>query len=318
MASVFKRKRSKYYQIEYRDETGHKRLVSSHTTEMRAAERLASKLEADVALRVSGVIDPRLEAMAKEGRRPIEEHIDDFLQSKRDVGRASSTIEEAERVMTWLVEATGARTLDDLTSDLLARALRQLRDRGLAVATVNKHLSIVNGFHRWCMKMGRMAFNPAQVLSKQDPSTDRRRERRSLTVDEVERLLVVARERGRAAWYLTALWAGLRRSELLRLTWGDLDLEAGLLTVIRGKAKRVDPLALHPHLVAELSRIKPPLSHPTARVFPREVTNLTRRKDYLRAGIELVDDKGRHADLHAMRTTLATWSAREGIAPQVT
>ena len=51
-------------------------------------------------------------------------------------------------------------------------------------------------------------------------------------------------------------------------------------------------------------------------VFPEAVTDATRRKDFERAGIE-PDDQGRVADLHALRTTLGTMLAREGVAPQI-
>ena len=52
-------------------------------------------------------------------------------------------------------------------------------------------------------------------------------------------------------------------------------------------------------------------------MFPTAVTDTTRKKDFKRAGIVLVDEEGRVADLHALRTTLGTQLARAGIAPQV-
>ena len=56
---------------------------------------------------------------------------------------------------------------------------------------------------------------------------------------------------------------------------------------------------------------------PSAHVFPASVTNLTRKKDFLRGGIELVDDEGRVADLHALRTTFGTNLARCGVPPAI-
>ncbi len=53
---------------------------------------------------------------------------------------------------------------------------------------------------------------------------------------------------------------------------------------------------------------------PTANVFPTAVTDTTRKKDYKRAGIVLVDEVGRVADLLALRTTLGTQLARAGVA----
>jgi hypothetical protein len=162
-----------------------------------------------------------------------------------------------------------------------------------------------------------MGSNPTDMISKLDEERDRRYERRSLTDLELRSLLTRAKARGRLAWYLLAHWAGLRRSELKGLKWGDLDLERAVLTVKEGKAHRVDEVPLHPELVEELLRIKPSLAHPTSRVFLTAVTTQTRRRDFVKAGIVLVDEHGRRADLHAMRGTLATMLARSGVAPQV-
>ncbi len=38
----------------------------------------------------------------------------------------------------------------------------------------------------------------------------------------MNRLLAVARERGRDAWYLAAALAGLRKGDFQRQTWGDM------------------------------------------------------------------------------------------------
>jgi hypothetical protein len=138
-----------------------------------------------------------------------------------------------------------------------------------------------------------------------------------VTDKELERLLEVAAERGRRGWYLAAALAGLRRSELTRLTWASVDLEAGLLTIRDGKAKREDVVPLHPELRAELKVGRPADAKPTDRVFPTAVTNLTRKLDFKRAGTPEVDEQGRVTDLHGLRATLGTRLARAGIAPQV-
>ena len=87
------------------------------------------------------------------------------------------------------------------------------------------------------------------------------------------------------------------------------------------------------------------MSTPQTKVFPQIVTDVTRRKDFLRAGIareQVVvgddckpvmigkgewlrpktrivteDAEGRVIDLHAMRTTLGTMLARQEAKPQV-
>src|SRR5688572_12671378 len=108
--------------------------------------------------------------------------------------------------------------------------------------------------------------------------------------------MAVAEGRGRKTWYLLAALAGLRRSDLIRLSWGDVDLEGAVLTIRDGKAKREDRLPIHPELLEELRRIRPTTVLPKARVFPTAVTNLTRQRDFDDANIQ-PDEQGRVADL---------------------
>ncbi len=184
------------------------------------------------------------------------------------------------------------------------------------------------------------------MVPKQDEQRDRRRVRRPLTDDELARLLQIARERGREAWYLAAALAGLRKGDLQRLVWGDIDFANGTLTIRDGKAKRTDTIPMHPQLAEALhKRFRQHPATPKARVFPHTVTDRTRLKDFLRAGLareELItdadgipvmvgsgrhrrpktritteDEQGRVIDLHALRTTLGTQLARNGVAPQI-
>lgn len=63
--------------------------------------------------------------------------------------------------------------------------------------------------------------------------------------------------------------------------------------------------------------MRPALALPTARVFPRCPTYQTRTNDFEAAKIVSPDADGRIADLHSLRTTLATDLARENVPPMV-
>ncbi|MBL8765898.1 MAG: tyrosine-type recombinase/integrase [Planctomycetes bacterium] len=190
--------------------------------------------------------------------------------------------------------------------------------KAVSARTVNAHRADVIAFVAWAERNG---LTPDKRLSglvpKFDENADRRKVRRALTTEELERLIGVAEKRGRAAWYLAAIHAGLRRGDLIGLTWGDVDFAAKSLTIRDGKSKRPDVLPMHEQLAAALTVIRPTNALPSARVFAVAVTNDDRRADFLEAKIPLVDAEGRTADLHALRTTLGTRLALQGIAPQL-
>lgn len=81
----------------------------------------------------------------------------------------------------------------------------------------------------------------------------------------ISRLMTIARERLRPAWYMLALLAGLRLSELRKLTWGDIRLERGVLTIGMGKAMRLDEVPLDPELAAAIAAPGRRLSRMRAR-----------------------------------------------------
>ena len=89
-------------------------------------------------------------------------------------------------------------------------------------------------------------------------------------------------------------------------------------SVYSSSVLRADVIPMHAQLADGLLRIRPAMVHPKAKVFATAVTDVTRRKDFRRAGagIPLVDDEGCMVDLHALRTTPGTRLAQHGAKPQ--
>ncbi len=318
MASIFKRGRRGAWIIQWFDHRGRRRERSSRTTDRRAAERIAAKLEEEAALAREGVIDPRLQRVAEADRIPLRKHVDAYIAFCQDAGQAAFTVSEKKRHLEWMLEVTGWPRLSALNAEGFQHALALLRDRGRSARTLNFKREVALAFARWCLKTGRLASNPLSLVKRADEERDRRHFRRALKDEELARLLNVAEARGRKLWYMLAVYAGLRRREIAELLWGDVDLDGGTISISRGKAKRLDVIPLHPDLVEELARVRPALALPKARVFETAVTNQTRRRDFERAGISPADESGAVADLHALRTTLGTRLARAGVAPQIT
>ena len=336
------------------DHDGTRKERSTRTTDRAAAERILGKHVADAALRRDGVIDANDDRFAHEGRRPIAEHIREYLASCERVGQAEKNIAEKRRHLERLIAETGVKTLADLTPLVLERNMADMKattrdgtdDDGKAKWKEVKPSARLRNFRRqaavalmsWCQKQGRVRSTALKTVPTLDERNDRRRVRRALADDELARLIAVACERDaalnadadfverygqsrRTAWYLAAALAGLRRGDLVRLCWSSVDLANGTITITDGKARRTDVLPIHPQLAEALEVIRPrrmtPQALAQAKVFPHAVTSRTVAADFERAGIAPAAE-GRIADLHALRTTLGTNLARRGVTPQVT
>lgn len=328
MASIFKRSGSGAWIITWFDHTGRRREKSSRTTDKRAAERIASKLEADTALRREGVIDAKSERIAAAAQRPIKELLEDYLEHCKHAGQVKDHVACKRTHLLSAVQHIGCARLQDLDATSVERFLQHLLTLGKAPRTVNVCRSALLSFMNWCESSGLVAENQLRRLPIQEIAGKRRRVRRGLTHDELAKLLETASDQdtrngdrwgSRAAVYCTAAFTGLRRNELRHLRWDDVDFDHQVLHVRAevAKARRAAVLPLHPDVAAALKAIKAKDAKPLDPVFRTMPTAKTFREDLQRAGIERRDSAGRVVDLHALRTTLGTELARQGVAPQV-
>ncbi len=346
MATVYKRPGRANWIIEYFDSSGRRRERSARTTDKRAAERIARQLETQVALERDGGADPQAARTRAQEREAIAVHVEAYLAFCTQAGQADKNVVEKKRHLRRLLDEAGVKRLVDLTPERLQANMAamqvtkrngqdqdgkaQWRHEPASARSRNFRRQTAVAFAQWCVKTGRLSRHNLAIVPKADERKDRRRIRRALSPEELERLLTVAREQDaalnadpkyphghsrREAWYLCAALAGLRRGDLARLRWEDINLEERIITVTQGKAHRVDHLPLHPVLCAALERIRDAGDPQEPRVFPKLVTDRTRTRDFQRAGIE-ADERG-VPDLHGLRTTLGTMLARAGTAPQI-
>ncbi len=307
------------YWIAWRDHTGKRQQRTTGQNDKAVAQRMLDVEVSRVQQIRAGLLDVEAEQRQAAASRPIGDHLSDYLADCKRAGLAKHNIDQKRSHLAGWIESQSLRLLADLTPEALTRHLeaRQI-ERDTSARTWNFIRQNAVAFVNWCVKQGRSARNPLEAVPKQDERADRRKVRRPLTGDELARLFEVARERGRLEWYACAYYAGLRKGDLRRLRWSDVNFDAGTLTVRGGKAKRTDVLPMHPELSVILrERLEQQPAVGAAPVFRATVTDATRRKDFERAGVAQTDEDGRTADLHALRTTLGTNLAREGVAPQI-
>lgn len=130
----------------------------------------------------------------------------------------------------------GSKRLRSLTPRDVENLLRAKAETGLARSTVMRIRSILNQSIRYGQKVGAVAQNAAQLSDM--PVCKSATVRRTLTVQEAEKLLKAAAGQRLEALWTVGLMLGLRPGELCGLTWSDVDLDEGVLHV-RQALKRI-------------------------------------------------------------------------------
>jgi integrase len=203
--------------------------------------------------------------------------------------------------------------------------VQDLADRfcaeSLDASTVRNTLMPLRAIFRRALARGEVAVNPTTGLEL--PAVEGSRDRIASPA-EATALLAALPERDRALW-ATAMYAGLRRGELLALRWEDVDVTAGVIHVERSwdakegviapksrAARRTVPIAavLRDHLVEHKLRSgrRVGLAFGTSYTQPFTPSNIRKRANATWLGVGLVP-----IGLHECRHTFASLMIAAGV-----
>lgn len=128
-----------------------------------------------------------------------------------------------------LPELGGAR-LSEVGSADLQRFVEKLLADELSASTIQVSLLPLRAIYKRAKRAGTIPVNPCEGL---DVPAIRRGKKRIADPVEAAKLIAAAPDEDRALW-ATALYAGLRRGEMMALRCEDVDLAAGRIHVERG------------------------------------------------------------------------------------
>ena len=209
----------------------------------------------------------------------------------------------------WWRDRIGRLDLVRATSPVIARHLDEL---DVKPSTWNRRKSALAAVYRFAIRR--------KMLTRRDDPTNglHRRERnehaRWLTDEERPRLLAAAEAHDDLRLMIRiAMTTGLRKAEVLRIEWADIDFERGQIAVIaKGDKKRAAPLVTKcVRLLREYRRRRP--VHVTGRVFGHCQVFPEKRWRNIRAEAGLEDFRW-----HDLRHTAASLFAQRGASlPQI-
>ena len=160
---------------------------------------------------------------------------------------AALTVQNYARDLDDLLGLCEGQAVADLSVHDLRRFVARLHARGLGGRSLARKLSAWRGFFDWLVRDHGLAANPATGLrAPRGP----RRLPSTLSPDQAARLLDEAGEGPEAlcdqALFELVYSSGLRLAEAVGADLGDLDLDAGVITVLgKGSRTRVLPVGRH-------------------------------------------------------------------------
>lgn len=186
-----------------------------------------------------------------------------------ELGLSANTRQAYERDLRLFCKTLGFKNSDALVNvsrEQITGYMTQLKEKGLAAATIARKLAAIKAFYRFMTAEGYTDANPAEVV---EAGTKGIKLPRVLSEDEVVRLLnqpdITTAEGFRDRTMLEVLYAtGMRVSELINLTLERVDLNMKYIIAFgKGSKERIVPLGsvAAEFLQQYLEKVRPKLTH---------------------------------------------------------
>jgi len=202
-----------------------------------------------------GLLDSKGGAASK----PLAQHVADFKAALLAKGNSAKHAEMTATRVAGIVDGCRFAVWSNVSASKVQQQLAKMREakNGIGRQTSNYYLQSFKAFCKWMVRDGRASESPVEHLQPLNARTDRRHERRALSVDEAQWLLSVTAHAPtrhkmpgaeRQLVYRIALETGLRANEIRSLKRRNFDLDGDSSTVTveaaYSKRRRRDELPL--------------------------------------------------------------------------
>jgi integrase len=299
--TIFKRKKSAFFQMQYRDAAGRKHARTTSKTARRDALKVAATWEAELT-----------EGRYQKASRTTWTDFRDRYESEKLPGNADRTADKASGVFNLIEEHLRPVLVADITFARLSTYCATMRKAGRAESTIKGHLSHLRSALQWAVDTDIIAAVPKMPkLTK--AKQQKKMKGRPITREEFERLLdkcdTKLGERVSPSWrYLLEglWWSGLRIGEAVALTWDDDDDRI-----------RVDLSGRFPMFIvpAEAEKAKEDRTLPMAPEFAQLLTRTPadEREGLVFHPLSRRDDEEQRLTLETVGDTIVTLGRAAGI-----
>lgn len=304
MGRIFKRG-SRWYADFY---TGGKRVKKSISGDRQVALQILKELEGRAI---------RGEYSLRDNHYPLADLKDNFLRHKRPSLKVK-TFEGYHQDLKLILERLKASLVSDITLSLLdtyiAERLSQVSER-----TLNLEVQTLRQMLNYGVKAGLIGSNP--IANFKPLKVRQRRFRRILSGEEIDRLLQAPSPAYRPVWY-TFLTTGLRKAELVNLTWEDIDWESKEIKVqskegFSTKTGEIRRMPIVDGLYKTLKELKG--KSRSQYVFTNSLGNPLRNNllREFKATLKRAGLSSKGLDIHALRYSFISHLIRQGANPKV-
>lgn len=131
---------------------------------------------------------------------------------------------------------------------------RELRRERVSGATVNRSLALLSNLFNVAIKLGYAEKNPVKGIKRFKESPGKRR-RFIFSPEEIQRLMAAAPDHLRPI-LTVAFWTGLRKGDILRLRWENVDFAGHSITLTMEKTEEPIAIPMVPWLEETLRRLR--------------------------------------------------------------
>ena len=218
----------------------------------------------------------------------------------------------------WIAPVLAGKPLKTIAPIHLEHIKKNMAEAGRAARSITYVLAVVRQVFNFARDHDLFAGqNPVTKIKK--PSADNRRVR-FLTHEEADRLLAALAERSPQVrdMALLSLHCGLRAGEVFALTWGDVDMERGVLTLRDTKSGKTRA-AIMTEAVRAMFDARERGGH-ASLVFPArgggKIVQVSDAFDRTVRALGLndgVEDSRQKVVFHTLRHTFASWLVEQGV-----